>query len=251
MSEQGEGTEREYSSAEIMAAINEGNKAITSKTEDLNSTLKTLQHKTTLIEKKQEDMEGGLNRLDSDVDNLSRRLAQTEQTVQDLRAKMDDMENRSRRCNLRLTGLPEGCEGGSPIKYVEKLLQNILGADNFPNGVELQRAHRSLAPRPKPGQPPRVQFLRYQDKEQALTAARQLGTLRHENNIIRLYPDYSFELQQKRRRFDETKEILRENRVEYRLVYPACLLLKHAGKDLTYTDPDEARKFAKNLSTGH
>lgn len=75
MSEQGEGTEREYSSAEIMAAINEGNKAITSRIEDLNLTLKTLQHKTTLIEKKQEDMEGGLNRLDGDMDNLSRRLA--------------------------------------------------------------------------------------------------------------------------------------------------------------------------------
>ena len=43
MSEQGEGTEREYSSAEIMAAINEGKKAITSKIEDLNSTLKPLQ----------------------------------------------------------------------------------------------------------------------------------------------------------------------------------------------------------------
>lgn len=213
-----------------------------------------MQHKTTLIERKQEDLEGGLNRLDSDMDNLSRRFAQTEQTVQDLRAKIDDMENRSRRCNLRLTGLPEGCEGGSPTKYVEKLLQDILGADNFPHGVELQRAHRSLAPRPKPGQPPRaiiMQFLRYQDKERALTAARKLGTLRHENNIIRLYPDYSFELQQKRRRFDDAKKILREKKVEYRLVYPARLLLKHAGKDLTYMDPDEARKFAENLSTVH
>uniref|UniRef100_A0A3B4U078 L1 transposable element RRM domain-containing protein n=1 Tax=Seriola dumerili TaxID=41447 RepID=A0A3B4U078_SERDU len=204
--------------------------------------------------RKQEDMEGGLNRLDGDMDTLSRRLAQTEQTVQDLRAKVDDMENRSRRCNLRLTGLPEGCEGGSPTKYVEKILQNILGADTFPNGVELQRAHRSLMSRPKPGQPPRaiiMQFLRYQDKERALTAARRLGTLRYENNTIRLYPDYSFELQQKRRRFDETKKILREKRVEYRLVYPARLLMKHAGKDLIYTDPGEALKFYYLAGTYH
>ena len=196
-------------------------------------------------------MEGGLNRIDSDVDNLSRRLAQAEHNIEDLKAKMDDMENRSRRCNIRLTGLPEGSEGSSPTKYVEKLLQNILGADNFPNGVELQHAHRTLALRPKPGQPPRaiiMQFLRYQDKERALTVVRQRGTLRHENNIIRLYPDYSFELQQKRRRFDEAKKILREKRVEYRLVYPARLLLKHAGKELRYADPDEARTFAENLS---
>ena len=81
---------------------------ITSKIEDLNSTLKTLQQKTALIEKKQDDLEDGLNKIDNDVDNLSRRLSQAEQTVSDLKFKVDDMENRSRRCNLRLTGLPEG-----------------------------------------------------------------------------------------------------------------------------------------------
>uniref|UniRef100_A0A8C5BKH9 Uncharacterized protein n=1 Tax=Gadus morhua TaxID=8049 RepID=A0A8C5BKH9_GADMO len=143
------------------------------------------------------------------------------------REYMDDMENRSRRCNLRLTGLPEGLEGNSPTKFVGTLLLNTLGPVNFPSGIELQRAHRALAARPKPGQPPRVitmQFLRYQDKERALAPARQLGTLSHENNIIRLYPDYSFDLQQKRRRFDDTKKILREKKVDYRLVYPARLI---------------------------
>ena len=127
---------------------------------------------------------------------------------------------------------------------------NTLGPDNFPSGIELQRAHRTLAARPKPGQPPRaiiMQFLHYQDKERALRRARQLGTLRHDNNIIRLYPDYSFDLQQKRRRFDDTKRILREKKVDYRLVYPARLLLKHACKEMSYTDPDEAHTFAENL----
>ena len=92
-----------------------------------------------------------------------------------------------------------------------------------------------------------MQFLRYQDKERALARARQLGTLRHENNIIRLYPDYSFDLQQKRRRFDDTKKILWEKKVDYRLVYPARQLLKHAGKETSYTDPVEAHTFAESL----
>ena len=38
MANQQEGAEREYSSAELMEAISEGNKMITSKIEDLNST---------------------------------------------------------------------------------------------------------------------------------------------------------------------------------------------------------------------
>ena len=96
MANQQEGAEREYSSAELMAAVSEGNKMITSKIEDLNSTLKTLQQKTALIEKKQDDFEGGLNRIDNDVDNLSRRLFQAEHMVSDLKLKVDDVENRFR-----------------------------------------------------------------------------------------------------------------------------------------------------------
>lgn len=233
MANQQASTEQEYSSANLMAAINDGNEAIPSKTDELNSTLVSLQQKTTLIEKKQEDLEGGLNRVDNEVYNLSWRLAQAEQTIDDLKAKMDDMENRSRRCNPCLTGLPEGLEGNSPTKFTEKLL-NVLGTDDFPNGLKLQRAHRIPVPRLRPGQPPRamtMQFLRYQDKE----LAGQRGTLRHENNIIRLYLNDSYDLQQKRQRFDDTNTILREKKVEYWLVYPARLLLKHAGKELSST----------------
>lgn len=43
--------------AELMTAINDGNKAITNKIEELNSTLKSLQQKTSFIEKKQEELE--------------------------------------------------------------------------------------------------------------------------------------------------------------------------------------------------
>ncbi|CAL8253691.1 unnamed protein product [Boreogadus saida] len=109
-----------------MAAISEGNKMITSKIEDLNSTLKTLQQKTALIEKKQDDFEGGLNRIDNDVDNLARRLSQAEHMVSDLKLKVDDMENRSRRCNLRLTGLPEGWEEKRKKFLREKKVDFVL-----------------------------------------------------------------------------------------------------------------------------
>lgn len=68
MAAQEEDTEREYSSAELMAAINDGNRAITHKIEELNSTLKALQQKTTFIEKKREDLENGLKRIDGDVE---------------------------------------------------------------------------------------------------------------------------------------------------------------------------------------
>lgn len=121
--------------AELMTAITDGNQAITNKTEELNSTLKSLQQKT----RKEARGIGGLNRIDSDVDDLSTCLSQAEPAVNNLTTKVGDMENHSWRCNqARKTGLPEGLEGNRPTKFVEKLLESILGPDNFPMGIELQ-----------------------------------------------------------------------------------------------------------------
>ena len=106
---------------------------ITSKIEDLNSTLKTLQQKTALIKKY--DLEGGLNKIDKDVDNLSRRLSQADKTVSDLKLKVDDMENRSRRCNLRLTGLPEGLEETAPPNLWGIFCLTLWGPTTFPMGL--------------------------------------------------------------------------------------------------------------------
>lgn len=101
---------------EVMAAINEGNKVITSTIEDLNSTLKTA-------------------------------------------TENDAHREETRTSKAALTELTQRLVSSVSIlgatKFVEKLLQNTLWSDNFPNRIELQRAHRSTAPRPEPGQLPR------------------------------------------------------------------------------------------------
>lgn len=66
-------------------------------------------------------------------------------------------------------------EGGSPVEFVSRLLQTVVGNDIFPEPPELDRAHRTLTPKPAAGQRPRAilaRFLRYQDKERVLRRAR-------------------------------------------------------------------------------
>lgn len=52
-----------------------------------------------------------------------------------LKAKVIDLEGRSRRQNIKIVGLPEKIERGSPTTFVSDLLPKLLGAEHFPQGV--------------------------------------------------------------------------------------------------------------------
>lgn len=59
------------------------------------------------------------------------------------------MENRLRRCNLRLIGLPEGAEGKDPATFLEQLLVTTYGRETFSPMFAVERAHLMPA-RPPP-----------------------------------------------------------------------------------------------------
>ncbi|KAI4895176.1 hypothetical protein NFI96_005326 [Prochilodus magdalenae] len=93
-----------------------------------------------------------------------------------LQAKIDDLENRGRRKNIKIVGLPERAEGSVPLaKFVSEMLPKWL--DLPPEfSPEIERAHRSLAMSPPERGPPRrvlIRFIRYPDKETVLWAALQ------------------------------------------------------------------------------
>ena len=101
-------------------------------------------------------------------------LAKAEKAITDLQAmnatlvdRMEDMENRSRRANLRIINVPEASDTKDMVTHVSTLLKDVMGSQ-FNTLPELDRAHRILTPKPKSGQPPRpiiVAFHRYQDCE--------------------------------------------------------------------------------------
>ncbi len=83
---------------------------------------------------------------------LTTRVCKLEKANAALASKAEDLENRSRQQNLRIVGLPEGLEGGSPVEFISRFLQTIIGNDIFPDPPELDRAHHTLAPKPAVGQ---------------------------------------------------------------------------------------------------
>lgn len=122
----------------------------------LTSTL--TEHKTSLsaefnaafskLEKKLDDIQSKL--LDHQQRIISIEMA-LESTDEDLRAtvaenarlkaKLVNLESRSRRNNIRVIGLPENIEGPHPTTFFSNLLMDVLGEHILTSPPELDRAH--------------------------------------------------------------------------------------------------------------
>ena len=82
-------------------------------------------------------------------DNFER-ITSMEKTVKMLEAqnkslqdRLDDLENRSRRVNLRIINIPEGSERGrDPTEFISDLLMENLGAGVLTRPPELERSRR-------------------------------------------------------------------------------------------------------------
>ena len=70
----------------------------------------------------------------------------------------------------------------------------------------------------------------------------------YENKKISFYPDYSADLQRRRDGFLGVKRLLREKEMEYALIYPAQLCVKHLGSVKFFSTPAEAQRFLNEPS---
>lgn len=223
---------------------------------------------STLIQDSITPLQASVDALHETVNSFQRRLTRVETTAGEnfeniakaeavirkletdnatLLDRVDDLENRSRRSNLRIINVPEGSEDGQEfVQFVSKMLMEVMGPDVFDGPLELERAHRSLISRAKRGAAPRtimVCFHRFQDKERALRWARQ-HELCYRNNILRFYPDFSAALSKKRAAFNGVKTDLYRKGVRFSLLHPARLRVTLGnGETLTFNTAEEAKAF--------
>ena len=187
-------------------------------------------------------------------DNFER-ITCTEKTVKLLQAqnkslqdRLDDLENRSRRANLRIINIPEGSEKSrDPTDFISDLLMELAGPDIFTKPPDLDRAHRSLGAKPGPGGKPRpfvIRFHRPQEREKVLRWARQ-HEIKYRGEILRVYPDVSANTAKKRAAFGKIKQALYQKGVKFRLLFPARLQVSYEDETLTFENPEDAHAFYK------
>lgn len=199
--------------------------------------LNAIQSATLAVEAKLSDIATRLNNVESRIDfledahqALETNPPATQTEVEILRQKLDDLENRSRRNNLRFVGFPEGCEGPDTLAFLREVIPRMRNID-FQGDLEIERAHRTLARRRPDDQPPRpilACYLRFQDRERIAEAARKMGKVHWDEHHIMVFPDYSKLVTEKRAAFNQCKCLLHERRVKFSVMYPAVLSLKRA-----------------------
>ncbi|KAJ1108094.1 hypothetical protein NDU88_005476 [Pleurodeles waltl] len=176
-------------------------------------------------------------------------IAQMEPLLEVIRNKNEDLEARSRRNNIRIVGLPEATDMGRMEDFVENMLQELF-AGELSRLLVIERAHRSLGPRPPPGTPPHpiiARLLNYRDRDTVLRLAREKSPLIFKNSEINFFPDYTPGIQAQRRAFLPIKRLLSQAGIGFALLYPAKLRVRHEGKVLYFTDPKQANKFVRRL----
>lgn len=126
--------------------------------------------------------------------------------------------------------------------------------------LKLDRAHRSLAPKPGASQRPRpliVKFHNFTDKQRVMEAARQFRSRgsnqddpTHKGPRISFFNDYSVEVVRRCKAFDDIKAQLRKMNMDYVLLYPATPKVMVDGTQRRFDNPKEAALLLRSLEHG-
>uniref|UniRef100_H3ATD2 L1 transposable element RRM domain-containing protein n=1 Tax=Latimeria chalumnae TaxID=7897 RepID=H3ATD2_LATCH len=218
---------------------------IAADTSNIKMKMTEIDNKLDSMDERFDEMESRISTLEDHEEEKAAKMADIEKKLQKAWDRVEDLENRSRRNNICLMGLPEGVENGRPIDFLKKNLPVFLdlleGED-----LEIERAHRSLAPKPKTNQRPRpiiMRLLKFQTRELILRRAREKQIVTWENHRLAFFQDLSKEVQQKRKAFMECKCILRECVVKYLMAYLAILWIHYEGQWYSFPAPELAEVF--------
>lgn len=181
-----------------------------------------------------------------------------ESMVDYLSGHVDDLENRGRKKNIRIFGLPEGVEGNDPTRFFESWLPEALQIKLKTGRIKLERKHCALAPKPSSMQRPRpvlVRFHNFQDKQQVMNKSWELGknnqAVKHGDSTVMLFQDLSAAVLRRRKEYDAVKKQLKSLGVECRLIYPALLKINIRGSSKMFKNPQEAERYADSLMKTH
>jgi len=147
-----------------------------------------LEAKSQMQQAKLTDIEEATTTHSDSINQLEQQVANLSAEVVSLKQKNEDLEGRSRRNNIRITGVREGSETTKPRDFIANLLKDVLSLDEAPL---IDRAHRTLRQRSNPSDPPRPFVIRlhyYHVLEDILRKAAAMRNLQYQGKAISIFP---------------------------------------------------------------
>uniref|UniRef100_A0A5F8GDG1 L1 transposable element RRM domain-containing protein n=1 Tax=Monodelphis domestica TaxID=13616 RepID=A0A5F8GDG1_MONDO len=182
-----------------------------------------------------------------DTTKQNKKNEKIEENVKHLIHKTDDLENHSRRDNLRIIGLPED---HNKRKSLDIILEEII-QENCPDSleqegkVEIERIHRSPPVfNPQLTTPRNViaKFKNNQMKEKILQAARK-KPFRYHGNTVRLTQDLAASTLKDRKAWNMIFQKVRELGQQPRIKYPSKLTIFLQGNVWSFNTTEEFQAF--------
>ncbi len=192
------------------------------------------------------------------VDSVQADTHEDRNAVTDLRnqlerltEKMTDMEDKSRRNNIRLVGLPEWMEGSDVAGFLRvnlsRWIPSLRGRD-----IEIDRAHHVHDGRKNSDRPRTLIFrvLRWHDRLEILKGARQAYPIKctQDNVTLLFFPDFSPVTAAKRKGLVPVLRSMTALGLQPFLAYPAVIKLRHGGEQRCFNSLRKAEDFVGSLS---
>ncbi|KAJ1114597.1 hypothetical protein NDU88_002832 [Pleurodeles waltl] len=202
-----------------IAAVGCSLEAMDSKISNLNVASTSIRDDIAGFRETVNDLDQRLTIMEGQVAGLPDREAE----LRSLRAKVVDLEDRSRRDNVCLFGIPEHKEGSDTKTFFKNLLPGLTGLEYSPP-LEFQRVHR-ISPVHKAASdrpcPIIACFLRHEQAPQTISAAKSQGPYSLEGHENRVAADFSRLTNKKRKAFLALRPQLRNLYVKYGIFEPA------------------------------
>uniref|UniRef100_A0A8C4TBX2 L1 transposable element RRM domain-containing protein n=1 Tax=Erpetoichthys calabaricus TaxID=27687 RepID=A0A8C4TBX2_ERPCA len=183
------------------------------------------------LEKLEEHIEENRFKLKTLTDQIKDATDQLDDVKQAFTARVETAEQLASNTDDKATAANSECkklgdrhaaleDGSSPMKFAVQLLSKIIG-DDFKLDIEIAAAYRTNRPSTFKPRSFIVRFERLRCKLDVMALLRHKQEIIFENNLIRIFPDFSPSTAAKRAAYSDIKKLLREADIKYSLLYPA------------------------------
>lgn len=175
------------------------------------------------------------------------RIQTLETNINILADKVDDLENRSRRSNIRIVGIQETVKMAELNRICTLDIPRALGIDKE---CIVERSHRLGAVQADRQGPRQVitKYLNYSNKTAILQKFRANRELQKGGQDLLIFADYSPDLSKRRKNFSKVCTQLYQRQIKLSLAYLATLYisLQDGGQRIFY-DHNKAESYISNL----
>ncbi|CAH2299068.1 Hypothetical predicted protein [Pelobates cultripes] len=200
--------------------------------EDMTANMRELKQEFKMIQVKLAEMEENLKKFEKKHNTCQETIAGLTNKIGVLETKICDMEDRSRRANIRIRNIPEEVSNEKLEGFLLEFFKNLI-SDGDLHDYLTDRCHRL----PKPYNASEtlvrdvmVKFHSYKTKERIMAAMRNKPTVEEKFKNLIIFQDLSFSTRSWRKTFKDLLPTLRQKNINYRWGFPSTLRVFWNGK---------------------